>query len=94
MAKYSAEEINGRINELGIEDDLKIALMEDIADSILPESTEELDNAIAELNSVKEELAILTEKYKERFLNVSEDKKEEDKVNELEEKEVIDIKEI
>lgn len=94
MAKFSAEELNGRINDLSIDDDLKIALMEDIADSILPESTEELDNAIAELDSVKNELATLKEKYKERFLNVSEEIAEEKNDDEIEEKEIIDIKEI
>ena len=42
MAKYSAEELSSRINELELDDDVKISLMEDITDSVSPDESEEL----------------------------------------------------
>lgn len=102
MAKYSAEELSGRVNELELDDDVKISLMEDITDSISNEESEELTTLKEELDKTKEELDkkeeeydALKEKYKSRFLestiDVQEDKKEDE---DLEEKEIIDIKEI
>ena len=95
MAKYSAEELSARINDLELDDDVKISLMEDITDSLTPEENSELDSIKAELDSVKAEYDSLKEKYKARFLTATEEVKEEKPEDEeLEEKEVIDIKEI
>ena len=97
MAKYSAEELSGRINDLELDEDVKISLMEDITDSLTPEENSELDEIKAELESVKAEYDGLKEKYKARFLKateVDEDSEEKLEDEELEEKEVIDIKEI
>lgn len=96
MAKYSAEELSSRINDLEIDDDLKISLMEDITDSLSQEDSEELTALKDELESTKAKFDELSEKYKARFLKAVEDEpKDEDKdEEELEEKEVIDIKEI
>lgn len=94
MAKYSAEELSARINDLELDDDVKISLMEDITDSLTPEENSELDSIKAELDSVKAEYDSLKEKYKARFLSATEEVEEKPEDEELEEKEVIDIKEI
>lgn len=95
MAKYSAEELSARINDLAIDDDLKISLMEDITDSLSQEDSEELTALKDELESTKAKFDELSEKYKARFLKAVEEPVEEPKdEEELEEKEVIDIKEI
>ena len=97
MAKYSAEELSSRINELELDDDVKISLMEDITDSISPAESEELAAIQAEIEKKDAEIEELKEKYKARFLKaeeVKEEVSEEVKDEDLEEKEVIDIKEI
>lgn len=94
MARYSAEELSGRINELELDDDVKISLMEDITDSITPEESEELSSLKAEVEKTKAEYEELKEKYKSRFLKAVESEEKEDVEEDLEEKEVIDIKEI
>ena len=97
MAKYSAEELSSRINDLELDDKVKISLMEDITDSISLDESEELSSLKAEIEKVKAEYEDLKQKYKERFLKAAEveEVKEEVKEDEdLEEKEVIDIKEI
>lgn len=97
MAKYSAEELSSRINELELDDDVKISLMEDITDSISPAESEELAAIKAEIEKKDAEIEELKEKYKARFLKaeeVKEEVKEEVEDEDLEEKEVIDIKEI
>lgn len=99
MSKFTAEEINGRINDLDIDEDVKISLMEDITDSLTPEENEELETMKTEMESLKSKYDDLQNKYKERFLKAVEVEKEDEKTEEkedeeLEEKEVIDIKEI
>ena len=56
MAKYSAEELSSRINDLEIDDDVKISLMEDITDSVSPDESEELAGIKAELEKKSAEL--------------------------------------
>lgn len=94
MAKYSAEELNSKVNDLEIDDELKISLMEDIKDSINDES-EELKSLREEIEKTKSSYEELKTKYKERFLK-SDDQEviEEKEDEELEEKEVVDVKEI
>ena len=96
MAKYSAEDLSSRINDLELDDEVKISLMEDITDSISPDESEELASLKSELEKAKADYDDLKEKYKERFLKAAEveEVKDEVKEEELEEKEVIDIKEI
>ena len=95
MAKYSAEELSSRINELELDDDVKISLMEDITDSVTPDESEELASLKAEVEKTKADYEELKEKYKARFLKtVEKKKKEEVKDDDLEEKEVIDVKEL
>ena len=96
MAKYSAEDLSSRINELELDDEVKISLMEDITDSVSPDESEELAALKSELEKAKADYEELKEKYKARFLKAveSEEVKEEVEDEDLEEKEVIDIKEI
>lgn len=90
--KLSKEELKAKVNELVTDNEVAIALLEDIEDSmeVADVDTSKIDELQAKLND-------LQEKYKERFLKgeeSEEDKKEEDDVKELEEKEVIDVQEI
>lgn len=95
MAKYSAEDLSSRINELELDDDIKISLMEDITDSVSPDESEELSSLKAEIEKKDAEIEELKEKYKSRFLKaVEKEEVQEVKDEDLEEKEVIDIKEI
>ena len=95
MAKYSAEELSSRINELELDDEVKISLMEDITDSVSPDESEELANLKAEIEKTHAEYEELKEKYKVRFLKaVESDEEEKIEDEDLEEKEVIDVKEL
>ena len=96
MAKYSAEELSSRINDLELDDEVKISLMEDITDSVSPDESEELASIKAELEKKSAEVEELKEKYKARFLKASETEEVKDEVEDedLEEKEVIDVKEL
>lgn len=92
--KLSKEELSAKINDLEIDEEIKVSLMEDIADSI--EGTETTDNG--EYEELKIKYESLLEKYKERFLKgeeVEEEKKDDEtEEDELKEEEVIDVKEI
>ena len=93
--KLSKEELSAKINDLDIDEEIKVSLMEDIADSI-EGSVETEDNG--ELEELKIKYESLREKYKERFLKgeeVEEEKKDDEtEDDELKEEEVIDVKEI
>ena len=93
--KLSKEELSAKINDLEIDEEIKVALMEDIADSI-EGSTEASDGG--ELEELKIKYEALRDKYKERFLKgndeTEEEKEEETEDEELKEEEVIDVKEI
>lgn len=94
MSKFSAEELSSRVNDLEIDDDVKISLMEDITDSISKDESEELATLKSELDKVKEEYDTLKEKYKSRFFEAVSTEEETKDDEELKEEEVIDIKEI
>lgn len=93
--KLSKEELSAKINDLDIDEEVKISLLEDIADSVDVE-TEPQENG--ELEELKIKYESLRERYKERFLKGSdetEEKEDEEKEDdELKEEEVIDVKEI
>lgn len=92
--KLSKEELKKKIDEVIEDDDLKIALLEDIEDSM--EITDEGEKVEKEAyDSLKAEYDELKEKYKNRFLapeevaeEVNEDPEEENA------EEVIDVQEI
>ena len=94
MAKYSAEELSSRVNDLELDDEVKISLMEDITDSVSPDESEELAGVKAELEKAHADYEELKEKYKARFLKAVETEEEKEVEEDLEEKEVIDVKEL
>ena len=106
MAVYSLDDFKRKLSDKIVDnDDLVIELLEDLDDSFTPKENEELEEmkkAIiekdAELEKAKAELLDMKARYKERFLSptsLSEVDVIDEKVpEEVEEKEVIDIKEI
>lgn len=88
--RLSKEELLKKVNEVEIPDEIKISLMEDIADSL--EAAEPEENT--ELEEIKAKYEELKEKYKARFLEGEEKEPEKEEVEELKEEEVIDVKEI
>ena len=91
--KLSKDDLIQKINDKVMDEDVKIELMEDITDSFEEDSTNEEDTQ--RIEELEEKYKTLQEKYKERFLQGTEIKKEEKNEDDgLEEKEVIDIKEI
>lgn len=94
MAKFSKEELSSRINDLEIDEAIKIALIEDITDSIMDDSKyQELEE---KYTSKEKEYDELYSKYKERFFasNDKVDDVSQTSVKECQEPEVIDVKEI
>lgn len=94
MAKFSAEELSARINDLELDDDVKISLMEDITDSITPEESEEIKTLKSEMEDLKGKYEDVKAKYKERFYTAMDTDTKEKYDDDLKEKEVIDIREI
>lgn len=91
--KMSKDDLIKKINDKVMDEDVKIELMEDITDSFEEGSISEEDTQ--RIEELEEKYKTLQEKYKERFLQGTEIKKEEKNEDDgLEEKEVIDIKEI
>lgn len=93
--KLSKDDLIKKINEKVLDEDVKIELMEDVTDSI--ENETDTDSSTEDSQRIEEletKYKNLQEKYKERFLKGSEEPKETEKDDELEEKEVIDVKEI
>ena len=96
MPKKSRDELLKSIESLSLDDDSKIQLMEDVTDSI--DRTEEIDSLKSENESLKKDIELWKEKYKDRFMSNEELKEikevevEEPKKEEL--KKYIDVKEI
>ena len=90
--KLSKEELKAKVNELVTDNDIAIQLLEYIEDSM---EVGEVDTA--KIDELQAKLDDLQEKYKQRFLKGDDKKDAEEKKDvdeELEEKDVIDIKEI
>lgn len=90
--KLSKEDLKQKVNEIVTDNDIAIQLLEDIEDSM---EVGEVDTS--KIDELQAKLDDLQEKYKQRFLKGDDKKDDEDKKEvdeELEEKEVIDIKEI
>ena len=99
--KVTKEILLERINSLDIEDEKKVDLMEDIADTFDADPVDEVEKTRIEglerdLEDLKWKYEDLLARYKERFLTGEEVKEEEDKLEDIveEEKEVIDVTEI
>lgn len=96
MPKISKEDLSKRVNDLEIDDDLKISLLEDIADSFTDES-EEIGKLQEDITRLTEENTSLRERYKSRFFETEKYEDPEEKVEDVkedEEEKVIDVKEI
>ena len=99
--KLNKEDLKKKVNELVTDNDVAIQLLEDIEDSF-DESAEvdntKIDELQAKIDEQQAKIDELQEKYKERFLTGDKEEKTEDKKPEeddgLEEKNIIDIKEI
>lgn len=88
--KLSKEELKQKVNELVTDNEIAIQLLEDIEDSM---EVGEVDTT--KIDELQAKLDDLQEKYKQRFLKGDDKKDKTEEVDEeLEEKEVIDIKEI
>lgn len=89
--KLNVDEFKNKYKEKITDNDLLIELLEDVTDSY---DDSELNSLKEELEKKDTEIAELKQKYIDRFYEVSDDEKKEDEVSGLEEKEVIDVKEI
>lgn len=106
MAVYSLDDFKKKISDKIVDnDDLVIELLEDLDDSFTPKENEELEEMKrvivekdAEIEKAKADLLDLKARYKERFLSPASESDtveiDEKVPEEVEEKEVIDIKEI
>lgn len=95
--KLSKQELKQRISDsITDNDDLVISLLEDVEDSMLEDGAENIieETTKKELEELKWKYDDLKAKYKERFLTGKEKDPDEEKDEGLEEKEVIDVKEI
>lgn len=104
--KLSKQELISKINDKIEDIDLATELMEDIADSIPDDMDEILNkyktefetekaNLEAQIANEKAYITELKQRYRERFLKGDEEVKEEKPTEDgMEEKEVIDVKEI
>ena len=98
----SKEEFKKKIDTLEITDDKKIEILEDIEDSWTNDVNEEYraryeaekKEMEASIASLEAETANLKAKYKERFFNIDSVKNKEDITEDIEEKKIIDVKEI
>lgn len=93
--KLSKQELKQRISDsITDNEELVISLLEDIEDSMVETNENVIDETkTKELEDLKWKYEDLRAKYKERFLKGNESENTEDNP-EMEEKEVIDVKEI
>lgn len=97
----SKEDFKNKIDTLEISDDKKIEILEDIEDSWTDDVNEEYraryeaekKDMEASIASLEAETAELKAKYKERFFN-SDSVDNKDITEDIEEKKIIDVKEI
>lgn len=98
----SKEDFKKKIDTLEISDDKKIEILEDIEDSWTDDVNEayraryeaEKKEMEASIASLEAEAANLKAKYKERFFNSDSVENKEDIIEDIEEKKIIDVKEI
>jgi hypothetical protein len=95
--KLSKEDLKKKITEVVGDEDTQISLLEDIEDSFVePDEVDTVEKTT--YDELETKYKDLQEKYKQRFLKGDDKKDAEEKKDEvdeeLEEKEVIDIKEI
>ena len=89
--KLSKDDLKQKINDLSVDDDVKITLLEDVEDSF--ETSEDNGEELTELQTKYDELK---EKYKNRFLTGKDEKKDEEEKKEdgLDEQKIVEEKDI
>lgn len=89
--KLSKDDLKQKINDLSVDDDVKITLLEDVEDSF--ETSEDNSEELTELQTKYDELK---EKYKNRFLTGKDEKKDEKEKKEdgLDEQKIVEEKDI
>ena len=97
--KLNKEDLKKKVIEIVTDNDVAIQLLEDIEDSFDAEvDNTKIDELQAKIDEQQSKIDELQEKYKERFLTGNKEEKTEDKKPEevvgLDEKDIIDIKEI
>ena len=94
--KLSKQELKQKISDsIKDNDDLVISLLEDIEDSMIENNEQVIDETNKrELEDLKWKYEDLKAKYKERFLSGPEEKEDTTEETGLEEKEVIDVKDL
>ena len=94
--KLSKQELKQKISDnIKDNDDLVISLLEDIEDSMIENNEQVIDETNKkEIEDLKWKYENLKAKYKERFLSGEEEKEETTDETGLEEKEVIDVKDL
>ena len=98
----SKEDFKKKIDTLEISDDKKIEILEDIEDSWTDDLNEEYKSIYeakkkemeASIASLEAETASLKARYKERFFNSDSVENKEDVTEDIEDKKIIDVKEI
>jgi hypothetical protein len=98
----SKENFKKKIDELEISDDKKIEILEDIEDSWTEDVNEEYKTRYeaekkemeASIANLEAETANLKARYKERFFNGDSVDNKEDITEDIEDKKIIDVKEI
>lgn len=91
----SKEDFKKKIDTLEISDDKKIEILEDIEDSWTDDVNEEYRARYeAEKKEMEASIANLKAKYKERFFNSDSVDNKEDITEDIEDKKIIDVKEI
>lgn len=91
----SKEDFKKKIDELDITDDKKIEFLEDIEDSWTEDVNEEYKARYeGEKKEMEATIAELKAKYKERFFNTGTVENKDDISEDIEEKKIIDVKEI
>lgn len=98
----SKEDFKKKIDTLEISDDKKIEILEDIEDSWTDDVNEEYKTRYeaekkemeASIANLEAETASLKAKYKERFFNSDSVENKEDIAEDIEDKKIIDVKEI
>lgn len=94
MPKFTREELSKRVDDLDIDDEVKVSLMEDIYDSMEDKESEELAKLKEELDKKQAEYDDLLSKYKERFFTSDDKEVDEEEKIEVEDEDVIDVKEL
>ena len=95
--KLAKKELKQKISDLITDDELKVSVLEDLEDSIVDGEVETNEEEKKAYEDLKIKYDDLLERYKQRFLRGEEEadtEVKEEKEDELEEKEVIDVKEI